>query len=67
MQGEWKCKGAESGTVFNEVDLDEGEWVDYDEKVTADMLHLISITDNRISQAALPVGVSDIESRWTRA
>ena len=39
----WKCVGADSGTVFPEVDLDEGEWVDYDEKVmntaTAKMRH----------------------------
>ena len=27
--------GLESGTPFNEVDLEEGEWVDYDEKVFA--------------------------------
>lgn len=32
-QGIWKCVGAESGTPFNEVELEEGEWVDYDEKV----------------------------------
>ncbi|KAI0830589.1 DUF866-domain-containing protein [Trametes gibbosa] len=31
-RGNWKCVGAESGTVFSEVDLEEGEWVDYDEK-----------------------------------
>lgn len=29
----WKAKGAESGTVFDEVDLSDGEWVEYDEKV----------------------------------
>ncbi|KZT08958.1 DUF866-domain-containing protein [Laetiporus sulphureus 93-53] len=28
----WKCVGVESGTVFDEVDLEEEEWVDYDEK-----------------------------------
>lgn len=33
IQGIWKCIGAESRTVFNEVDLEEGEWFDYDEKV----------------------------------
>jgi len=34
-QGIWKCKGTESGTVFDEVDLGgEGEWVDYDEKAS---------------------------------
>ncbi|KII93877.1 hypothetical protein PLICRDRAFT_36098 [Plicaturopsis crispa FD-325 SS-3] len=48
-RGTWKCRGAESGTVFDDVDLSEGEWVDYDEK------------------AAVPVGVSNIESQWTRA
>ncbi|KAH9937199.1 uncharacterized protein B0H18DRAFT_1081454 [Fomitopsis serialis] len=48
-RGTWRCVGAESATVFDEVDLDEGEWVDYDEK------------------AALPVGISNIESKWTRA
>jgi len=26
--------GLESGTPFLEVDLEEGEWVDYDEKAT---------------------------------
>ncbi|KAF9337616.1 hypothetical protein BG006_003789 [Podila minutissima] len=28
----WKAKGAESGTVFDDVDLSEGEWVEYDDK-----------------------------------
>jgi hypothetical protein len=32
-QGVWKCVGVDSGTLFREVDLSEGEWVDYDEKV----------------------------------
>ncbi|KZT05857.1 DUF866-domain-containing protein [Laetiporus sulphureus 93-53] len=48
-RGIWKCVGVESGTVFDEVDLEEEEWVDYDEK------------------AALPVGVSNFMSQWTRA
>ncbi|CAL1695250.1 unnamed protein product [Somion occarium] len=48
-RGVWKCVGFESGTVFPEVDLEEGEWFDYDEK------------------AAVPVGISNIESQWTRA
>ncbi|KZT75116.1 DUF866-domain-containing protein [Daedalea quercina L-15889] len=48
-RGTWRCVGAESGTVFDDVELGEGEWVDYDEK------------------AALPVGISNIESKWTRA
>ena len=32
-QGKWKAVGAESGTRFDEIDLSEGEWYDYDEKV----------------------------------
>ncbi|KAJ2927162.1 hypothetical protein H1R20_g9909, partial [Candolleomyces eurysporus] len=31
-RGTWKCVGAESGTKFDDVDLNEPEWVDYDEK-----------------------------------
>ncbi|KAJ7071116.1 hypothetical protein C8F01DRAFT_1206709 [Mycena amicta] len=30
-RGTWKCQGMK-GTLFSEVDLDEGEWSDYDEK-----------------------------------
>ncbi|CCJ31061.1 unnamed protein product [Pneumocystis jirovecii] len=30
--GEWSCKGFESGTPFHEINLNEGEWYDYDEK-----------------------------------
>ena len=32
VQGIWKCVGTK-GTVFSEVELVEGEWNDYDEKV----------------------------------
>ncbi|KAG0319645.1 hypothetical protein BGZ99_004976 [Dissophora globulifera] len=28
----WKAKGAESGTVFEDIDLTEGDWAEYDEK-----------------------------------
>jgi len=31
-RGPWKCKGADSGTPFTDVDLSEGEWTEYDEK-----------------------------------
>ncbi len=31
-QGEWLAKGLESPTVFSSIDLQEGEWFDYDEK-----------------------------------
>ena len=37
-QGTWKCVGVESGTPFTDVSLDEGDWVDYDEKVSDDIL-----------------------------
>ncbi|MCJ1355802.1 MAG: hypothetical protein MMC33_005794 [Icmadophila ericetorum] len=30
--GEWQAKGLESPTVFKGIDLQEGEWFDYDEK-----------------------------------
>ncbi|KAG9006738.1 hypothetical protein FRB94_013862 [Tulasnella sp. JGI-2019a] len=30
--GTWKCTGVESGTKFDEVEFEDGEWVDYDEK-----------------------------------
>lgn len=37
MQGTWSCKGAESGTPFDEVELslEEPEWTEYDEKANA--------------------------------
>jgi len=31
-RGTWKCTGTDSGTQFPDIDLTEGEWVDYDEK-----------------------------------
>jgi len=31
-RGIWKCIGSESGMAFNEVDMEEREWTDYDEK-----------------------------------
>lgn len=31
-QGEWTAKGLESPTKFSAIDLQEGEWFDYDEK-----------------------------------
>ncbi|KAI9790903.1 MAG: hypothetical protein M1816_004664 [Peltula sp. TS41687] len=30
--GDWLAKGLESGTAFSGIDLQEGEWFDYDEK-----------------------------------
>ncbi|KAJ3574078.1 hypothetical protein NP233_g2012 [Leucocoprinus birnbaumii] len=31
LQGPWKCVGS-NGTVFDDIDLGDGEWTDYDEK-----------------------------------
>ena len=32
QQGEFEATGSESGTKFTAIDLNEGEWFDYDEK-----------------------------------
>lgn len=40
-QGIFTVTGAELGTKFTEVELDEGEWFDYDDKAGAE----VSITD----------------------
>lgn len=32
LQGEWIAKGLESNVRFSAIDLQEGEWFDYDEK-----------------------------------
>ena len=37
IQGPWKCVGSK-GTVFTDIDLAEGEWFDYDEKVSLDAI-----------------------------
>jgi len=39
--GDWACQGEESGTVFSGLDLQDGEWFDYDEKAGTE----VSITD----------------------
>lgn len=31
-EGNWEAKGIDSNTPFKEIDLDEGDWFDYDEK-----------------------------------
>ncbi|KAF7513002.1 hypothetical protein GJ744_011268 [Endocarpon pusillum] len=36
-EGEWEAKGLESPTTFAGIDLQEGEWFDYDEKVSAEV------------------------------
>lgn len=32
IQGEWSATGLESGSKFDQIDLTEGDWFDYDEK-----------------------------------
>ena len=36
-QGEWKADGIESATKFAAIDLQEGEWYDYDEKTSEEV------------------------------
>ena len=40
-QGEWTARGLESLTRFAVMDLQEGEWFDYDEKAGEE----VSVTD----------------------
>lgn len=35
--GSWQARGLDSGTVFNDIDLTEGDWFDYDEKAGAEV------------------------------
>ena len=37
LQGEWLAKGLESTTTFSGIDLQEGEWFDYDEKAAEEV------------------------------
>lgn len=37
MQGEWLADGAETNTKFNDIDLVDGEWFDYDEKANEEV------------------------------
>ena len=37
FKGTWKAKGIESPMQFSEIDLAEGEWFDYDEKVKSEV------------------------------
>ncbi|KAG8527719.1 uncharacterized protein KY384_007873 [Bacidia gigantensis] len=36
-EGEWTAKGFESVTKFAGIDLQEGEWYDYDEKTSEEV------------------------------
>ncbi|TRX89833.1 hypothetical protein FHL15_009266 [Xylaria flabelliformis] len=37
-EGEWLAEGAESGTKFEGIELQEGEWFDYDEKANDEFM-----------------------------
>ena len=37
QQGEWNAKGVESSSKFAGIDLQEGEWYDYDEKTSEEV------------------------------
>jgi hypothetical protein len=50
-RGMWTAVGVESGTRFDEVDLSDGEWVDYDEKVGTSFTNLnVGDSDRKTSQ-----------------
>ncbi|KAH7250499.1 hypothetical protein FSOLCH5_000335 [Fusarium solani] len=36
-EGEWLADGAETNTKFNDIDLVDGEWFDYDEKANEEV------------------------------
>ena len=42
-QGEWKANALEGPTKFSSIDLQEGDWYDYDEKAGEE----VSIKDMR--------------------
>ena len=44
-QSGWTAQGAESGTKFEDIDLTEGDWADYDEKVCQDMTSFIIVAE----------------------
>lgn len=75
-QGTWACKGAESNTPFDEVELskDEADWNDYDEKVRSLSPSPSSLLfagarahDLLRSQAGEGVSIMDLETRIQRA
>jgi hypothetical protein len=65
----WSCKGAESNTPFEEVELSLDEpdgWMDYDEKVSPSSIPFESSL-TLYTQSGLPVGVTEFESKIERA
>ncbi|CAG8517120.1 4139_t:CDS:2 [Acaulospora morrowiae] len=62
----FKAKGVDSGTIFENIDLTEGDWAEYDEEwLTSDgsCFHL----SNCSMKAQVPVGISNIKSEFKRA
>ena len=39
-QGPWSAEGTETGTPFEDIDFEEGDWADYDEKVHSFMMRI---------------------------
>lgn len=74
-KGTWTAKGAESGTVFDEIDLSNesgNEWSDYDEKVCAadsSRRSEFAPTDgiSSASQAGTSVSIMEFETKIARA
>ena len=66
----FKAIGVESGTEFEDIDLREGDWADYDEKVfflNVSILYHTQSDDCLYSKSGVPVGISEIESEFRRA
>jgi hypothetical protein len=74
-QGTWTAKGAESGTVFDEIDLSNesgNEWSDYDEKVrlplqSSTTLSFRPLTQSPARQAGTSVSIMEFETKIARA
>jgi hypothetical protein len=74
QRGTWQCKGLGSGTVFKNIEFEEGEWFDYDEKVGAiytftSFTFLSDDLHSRLThkKANVPVSVTEIETKIDRA
>lgn len=64
VQGVWSCKGSESNTPFEEVELsldEEDGWNDYDEKVRCIPIELHALSANN---AFSGTSSSRVVSRW---
>ncbi len=62
----WKCVGTK-GTLFTEVDLTDGEWTDYDEKVWGILLqsyHLITYGRLVSLLESLMLNLGGAEHEW---